>query len=82
MIQSLDRFIDDLVEGKEIYYHPTSQISVSPALALPQELEPCHLIRFDGNPSRCKNLLKIYLEEFIWSGCLSITPEWLDYRVY
>ena len=70
MIQSLDRFIDNLVEGKERYYHPTSQISVSPALALPQELEPCHLpsiplIRFDCNPSRCKNLLKIYLEEFI-----------------
>ena len=55
--RSLDRFIDDLVEGEESYNHLILQISVSPTLALQQEFEsrnlpPIPLLRFDDNPSR------------------------------
>ena len=63
----LDSFIDALVEGKESYNHPISQISISPPLALQQGFEslnlpPIPLIRFDGNQS-------------IRNGHLTITPE-------
>ena len=55
--QSIDRFIDELVEGEESSFASQTRTSVNLTLALQQEVDsnnlpPISLIRFSGNPSK------------------------------
>ena len=55
--QSIDSFIDELVEGEESSFASRTRTSVNFTLALQQEVDsdnlpPIPLIRFDGNPSK------------------------------
>ena len=55
--QSIDRFIDELVEGEESSFASQTRTSVNLTLALQQEVDsnnlpPISLIRFNGNPSK------------------------------
>ena len=55
--QSIDSFIDELVEGEESSFASRTRTSVNFTLALQQEVDsdnlpPIPLIRFEGNPSK------------------------------
>ena len=55
--QSIDSFIDELVEGEESSFASRTRTRVNLTLALQQEVDsdnlpPIPLIRFEGNPSK------------------------------
>ena len=57
VVQSIDSFIDELVEGEESSFASRTRTSVNFTLALQQEVDsdnlpPIPLIRFEGNPSK------------------------------